>query len=232
MQDMETSASQSRDDTVPKVQDEILQKQNTKYAVRHNKQTVELSIEELLDAAEKGLDYDRIRPSHDYVKQLATQSGETDVARYLNKAKDSKVDSTNNVVLPANDRKAQSLDSQFKDMQLLLAEYPEVLKDGNFILPDEVVAMTKNGMNALEAYHVYDLARTKAQRDELNARLEAELANRSNAQVAMGSLQGGDAVEKNYYSSKEWDRLPPNSKEKYIKNGKIYEFMRKWSESL
>jgi hypothetical protein len=226
MQDSTISASQSRDDTAPGVQDD------KKYIVKHNKQTVELSIEELLNAAEKGLDYDRIRPSHDYVKQLATQSGETDVSRYLNKAVDSKVDGANNGETSASDCKVQSLDSQFRDMQQLLAEYPEVLKDGNFTLPDEVAAMTKNGMNALEAFRVYDLTRTKAQRDELNARLEAELANRSNAQATMGSLQGGDAVEKDYYSSKEWDRLPQKAKEKYIKNGKIYEFMRKWSESI
>jgi hypothetical protein len=223
MQDLETSASQSRDDTGVKVQD------NVKYAVKHNKQTVELSIEELLNAAEKGLDYDRIRPSHDYVKQLATKSGETDVARYLSKAAGSDVDGTGKTADSSNSNAANS---QFSEMQQLLSEYPEVLKNGSFTLPSEVVDMTKKGMNALEAFRYYDLARTKAQRDELNARLEAELANRSNSNVSMGSLQGGDAVEKDYYSSKEWDRLPQKVKEKYIKNGKIYEFMRKWSESV
>ena len=221
-----TSASQSREDNTQQVQCD------KKYIVRHNKQSVELSIEELLSAAEKGLDYDRIRPSHDYVKQLATKSGETDVARFINKAADSKIDSTENDQTPVNASKSQVLDNQFEETQKLLAEYPEVLKNGILTIPDEVQAMTKNGMNTLDAFRAYDLARTKTQRNELNARLEAELANKSNAQVAMGSLQGGDAVEKDYYSSKEWDRLPETAKEKYIKNGKIYEFMRKWSESI
>jgi hypothetical protein len=221
-----TSASQSREDNTQELPND------KKYIVRHNKQSVELSIAELLSVAEKGLDYDRIRPSHDYVKQLATKSGETDVFRYINKAADLKTDSTNSEQTPASASKVKTLDSQFEETQKLLAEYPEVLKGGILTFPDEVLTMTKNGMNTLEAFRIYDLARTKTQCDELNARLEAELANKSNAQVAMGSLQGGDAVEKDYYSSKEWDRLPQNAKEKYIKNGKIYEFMRKWSESI
>jgi hypothetical protein len=224
MQESETPASQSREESMP-VQEE------KKYTVKHNKQTVALSMEELLDAAEKGLDYDRIRPSHDYVKQLATQSGETDIPRFLNKAAESKADSAAKQA-SAGKEQPQSPDSQFRNMQQLLAEYPEVLKDGSLSLPDEVAELTKNGMNALEAYRVYDLARTKTQRDEFKTRLEAEVANRSNAQTAMGSLQGGDAVEKDYYSSKEWDRLPEKAREKYIRNGKIYEFMRKWSENL
>ncbi|MDR3644669.1 MAG: hypothetical protein P4M02_06310, partial [Clostridia bacterium] len=88
----ETTASQSRSDTQPDGQQPGTPRPGEAektYRVKHNKQARALTLEELLTAAEKGLDYDRIRPSYDYVKQLAARSGENDIARYLHAVSDS-----------------------------------------------------------------------------------------------------------------------------------------------
>ena len=67
---------------------------------------------------------------------------------------------------------------------------------------------------------------------ELQAKYDAETANRANAQAALGSVSGGDAVERDYYTSQEWDRLPEHLRRKFIKNGRIFDFMKKWSEKI
>lgn len=182
-------------------------------------------MDELIAAAEKGLDYDRIRPSHDFVKELAAKSGESDVSRYIERVKAKEKPAAEQY----DSESAPFSDNRFGELEALLREYPEALKDGKLELPEEVKTLEKSGRPILEAYRVYDLKRTKAQCAELASLLEAERTNRSNDIAAVGSLSGGDAVEKDFYTSGEWDRLPEKTKEKLIRNGKIYQFMKKWS---
>lgn len=66
--------------------------------------------------------------------------------------------------------------------------------------------------------------------EELQAKYDAEVANRANTQASLGSVSGGEAVERDYYSSQEWDRLPAHLRRKFIQNGRIFDFMKKWSE--
>ncbi len=58
------------------------------FEIKHNKEVKQVTKDELLTLAQKGLDYDRIRPAHDYVKQLA---GGVDVKEFLEKAKSTPV---------------------------------------------------------------------------------------------------------------------------------------------
>ena len=115
------------------------------------------------------------------------------------------------------------------EMATLSQEYPEVLRGGTAVLPPEVTELTSGGMKLLDAYRLYDLRRVKRQYAELQTKYDAELENRANTAAAVGSVKGGQAYEKDYYTSQEWDKLPQNLREKFIKNGKIFEFMKKWS---
>lgn len=58
------------------------------FEVKHNKETVKLTREQLLQAASKGLDYERVRPAYDFVKERA---GGEDVQGYIQKMKNQPV---------------------------------------------------------------------------------------------------------------------------------------------
>ena len=69
----------------------------------------------------------------------------------------------------------------------------------------------------------------RAEYGRLKEQYDALLANRANAQASTGSVAGGQAYEKDYYTSQEWDRLPQNLQQKFIRSGRIFDFMKKWS---
>lgn len=56
--------------------------------LKHNGEVKRVSRDELISLAQKGLDYDRIRPAHDFVKELAEKSGQHDVSAYMRMARD------------------------------------------------------------------------------------------------------------------------------------------------
>lgn len=234
MMSLTPAASQSRKDRQETVQPDTAEK---KYVVRHNKTTRELTLEELTSAAEKGLDYERIRPSHEYVKGLAARNGETDVARFLAQQAGAgeNADAGNRL---AAEKAAPTPDDEFRaennvpdaENEVLHKEYPRYFEKG--VLPEEVSRMMDGGMKPLEACRLYDLHKTKAQCEELRARLAAQQANRENSDASLGALAGGDAAQKDFYTSREWDTLAPRQKEALIRSGKIYEFMKKWSKDV
>jgi hypothetical protein len=216
-------ASQSRIDTE---QQEAVSGFEKKFIVKHNKGEVALTLDELLKNAEKGLDYDRIRPSHEFVKSLAAKDGETDVTRFISKKGGLESGNTNAAEPTA---KPDEQNMMKDEMEVIKKEYPEYFKDGGFSLPQDVMELQKNGFGLLDACRYTDLKHTKELCAKLSAKLETQDANRANAQISIGSLSGGQAVERDYYTSEEWDRLPQKAKDKFIRNGKIYEFMKKWS---
>lgn len=197
-----------------------------KYIVRHNKENVELSLQELIENAEKGLDYDRIRPSHDFVKELAAMEGESDIPRFIAKMKHRVSGAANAAQDPQPERDGAPNPSE---MEAIEREYPEYVKNGALELPEDAAALVKSGVSPIEACRAADLKRTKELCAKLAARLDAILANSENKAASIGSLSGGAAPEKDFFTPQEWDRLPRREKEKFIKNGKIYEFMKKWS---
>lgn len=255
----------------------------TIFRIKHNRQVYELSLPELLSAAQKGLDYDRIRPSHEFVKRLAAQQGEPDVAKFLEKAgpdcenrPDASVDleqtqlppvgGRTNTDLPGNPlsraapqtatqapapsgtKDAENGNGERADVQVeylpsqkgpdtleasdpteaLRAEYPGYFRGGEAHLPAEVQALVDGGLAPLEACRLDELRRTRGLCRELQARLDARQANRENEVASTGALTGGEPAGKDFYSSKEWDSLAPRQKETLIRNGKIYDFMKKW----
>jgi len=111
----------------------------------------------------------------------------------------------------------------------LANEYPDAAKDGEQNLPQEVMELREKGMSLLSAYRLYDLRQTKTKLAQAEAKFEAEVANRAAEAAATGSLAGGEAHVKDYYTSEEWDKLPHSIKERFIKSGRIFEFMKKWS---
>ncbi|HEX2938357.1 MAG TPA: hypothetical protein VHO66_05495 [Ruminiclostridium sp.] len=197
-----------------------------KYIVRHNKENVELTLPELIENAEKGLDYDRIRPSHDFIKELAAKGGESDVSHFIAKMKNGQDGTADSVTCPQLERGDTEIQNEKEG---IASEYPEYVKDGKIELPDDVLSLKANGMNTLDACRTADLKRTKELCAKLSDELKAMTANRENIAASIGSLIGGQAPEKEYFTSQEWDRLPRRDKEKFIRSGKIYEFMKKWS---
>lgn len=113
-----------------------------------------------------------------------------------------------------------------QEIAALKEEYPAYAKGG--ALPDEILRLRGEGMGLLEACRLHDLRATRERLERLRADFEAEKENRRNASATTGSVAGGDAVERGYYSSKEWDALPERVKAKLIRNGKIFDYMKKW----
>lgn len=107
-------------------------------------------------------------------------------------------------------------------------EYPAYFGEGA-ALPEEVTALQTQGMGLLEALRLYDLKQTKETVKSLKAELEAERVNHRNAAASTGSAASGEAFEKDYFTPQEWDNLPKPLREKMIRSGKIFEFMKKWN---
>lgn len=111
----------------------------------------------------------------------------------------------------------------------LAAEYPEAAERGKAGLPEDVARMCDTeGLSLREAYRLADLRRTKARCEELTERCRAAEENRRNARNSTGSLAGGEAVERDCCGPEEWDRLPPALRRKWIRSGRVFEFMKQW----
>lgn len=128
---------------------------------------------------------------------------------------------------PAAEKPAGEKDGAAQ-LAALRREYPECVKGDKAELPPDALALYKSGLGLLEACRAADLARTKKLCQSLEARLDAATASRAAAGASIGSLSGG-APQKDFYTSEEWDGLSKREKAGFIKSGKIYEFMRKWS---
>lgn len=114
-------------------------------------------------------------------------------------------------------------------MEELAREYPQAVRDGRLTLPEKAENLVKSGMEPLEAMRLCELEQLRSDYGELRQRYDAELENKRNAAASTGSVSGGMAAEKDYYTSEEWDALTEKAKEKFIKNGKVFDFMKKWS---
>lgn len=111
----------------------------------------------------------------------------------------------------------------------LTAEYPDAAAKGKAGLPEDIARMCDaEGLSLREAYRLADLRRTKARCGELAERCRIAEENRRNARSSTGSLSGGEAVERDCCGPEEWDRLPPELRRKFIRNGRVFEFMKQW----
>lgn len=58
------------------------------FKLKHNGRTVEMTQPEVIEAAQKGMDYDRIRPGYDAIKELAERHGQNDVGAFVQQLRD------------------------------------------------------------------------------------------------------------------------------------------------
>lgn len=116
------------------------------------------------------------------------------------------------------------------ELEKLAAEYPQAAGEGGVNIPGEVLELKNGGMGLLEAYRLYDLKKTRAECSELKQKLDAAAAEKRNGAASTGSVAGGNALQKDFYSPLEWDSLSPAVKRKFIESGKVYEFMKNWKK--
>lgn len=115
-----------------------------------------------------------------------------------------------------------------EELGQLAVEYPEAAGNGGVNIPKEVLELKNGGMGLLEAYRLFDLRKTRAECRKLKEQLDTEETEKQNNEASTGSVAGGDALQKDYYSPTEWDRLSDAVKKKFIRSGKVYDFMKKW----
>lgn len=115
-------------------------------------------------------------------------------------------------------------------LEAVKAEYPDAVRGGRLTLPAQAETLRQAGVDPLSALRLAEVQNSRAELERLRGELAAERANRANAAASTGSVAGGDACEKDYYSSREWDRLPAVQKDKFIRSGKVFDFMKKWRD--
>lgn len=231
-----------------------------KFTVKHNKETVEMTLDELQEAASKGLDYDRVRPGYDFVKHLAEQNGTPDVNQYIGTiqqrmtqeqhnqnvqayadagfapevaekmAKNDEQIATISNRLTEQDRQQQEAQKTNALWNQIREEYPDTIKGDKVNFPEGAVKLLSSGKakSPLEALRLNHINELKAQLDGYKSKESAQQANTAGAAATVGSLSGGQAQEKDFYTSEEYNNLPEQAKDKLFKSGKIFELMRKW----
>jgi hypothetical protein len=116
-----------------------------------------------------------------------------------------------------------------KELGEIEREYPQTVRDGKVTLPDKAEKLVAEGMEPLAAMRLCELEQLRSDYGVLKQKYDAELENRRNFAASAGSVSGGSAAEKDYYTSEEWDALTEKAREKFIRNGKVFDFMKKWS---
>lgn len=205
-----------------------------RYPVRHNKETVALTLGELREAASKGLDYDRIRPSHDFVKTLAQRSGIPDVSRYIGTVQeelardDAGTTPDGSGSLP--DGPASREQEQLAVWTAIAEEFPDAVRGGRLNFPEGALRLLHDGTapNPLEALRLNERAELKARLGAYEAGVAADKANLDGAAASAGDVAGGSAREKDFYTTDEWDRQPDDFKRRHILNGDFFKWAKKW----
>ena len=208
-------------------------------SIKHNHEVKPLTKEEAILYAQKGIDYDRIRASHDFIAELSQEEGISPEQWRNNLLKlrdEQKNRALENQAEPETVAFRQTLQekrlvelekeiSSRREQEKQIAEayefqvkYPEVNIDD---LPDSVLLEVNSGIPLKYAYAEY--AFSVAQK-----KLDALYANRLNANAATGSLSGAAEVQKDFYTKDEFYKLPESRKNQLIDSGRIYDFMSKW----
>lgn len=117
-----------------------------------------------------------------------------------------------------------------RDFAALAGEYPALAAAGEAGLPADVHREVQSGRALLDACRLHELREAKASVETLTAQLAAERANKAGAAASTGSLAGGAGGERSDYSPAEWDKLPAPLRQKFIRSGRIFDFMKKWGK--
>lgn len=179
--------------------------------VKHLGQEMELSMEELIANAQKGLDYDHIRTERDNLKpeielldQLAKAAGMSRgdyVAAVRKHQEDAQIAAQMQRGIPedvarrlqalegaqrqreAEDQARAAAQARNRDLAAFVKAYPDVTE-----FPEEVVAAIAQGEKPLAAYQAYE-------NKQLKAKLAAYQKNEENKQKTAGSMKGSGASE-------------------------------------
>ncbi len=207
--------------------------------VKHNHSVLPLTKEDAILYAQKGIDYDRIRASHDLIAALSCEEGispeewRKNLIRQRAEQKKgleggSSEEGAVAVRQAEQEKRLAQLEEEIairREQEKQMAEiaafqkkYPEVPLDE---LPESVLTEVKAGVPLKYAYadYAYAVAQKK---------LAAYEANSLNATAATGSLSGSAEVQKDFYTKDEFYRLPEGRKNQLIDSGRIYDFMSKW----
>lgn len=169
-------------------------------------------------------------------KELLEEGNSESAAKRLAKLD---ADAKRNEIISAKRSQAeQTQQKQQGQLDAIIRENPEYLKDGKIAMPDEVKEAISDIMasgladNIYSAHKIYmsdkAVKDSKKEIDELKATVEALKGNSANSAATTGGLATGPAVDQEFYTSEEYDRLPQEMKNKLIRSGKIDAIMAKW----
>jgi hypothetical protein len=233
------------------------QAEPTLYELKHNKEVKKVTMDELIATAQKGLDYDRVRPSHEFLKKLAQQNGQSDVSEFMKTVEQNMVNSElqerieeytalgmpDDVAKRKVEREIVSERKQpievvpqekpqedYTELNKIKAEFPTIFQGDKVVLPDGALKLINDKVtdNPLEALRLNKLAEQQKVIDGFKAKESATSANLVNAAASIGSVASGTAQEKDFYSRDDFDKLPRETQQKFIKNGDIFAWQKKW----
>jgi hypothetical protein len=133
---------------------------------------------------------------------------------------------------------AQIQQRQQGQFDQLIRDNPEYYKDGKISIPDEVhdalvnIMAANEGMNVTAAHKIYAsdkaIKDNRKEMDELKATVAVLTGNKTNSEATTGSVGSGPALDQEFYTSEEYDKLPQEARDKLIRSGKIDKIMSKW----
>lgn len=205
------------------------------FEIKYNGEAKKLTKDELIAAAQKGLDYDRIRPEHDFIKELAEKSGIKDVSAYIESARAASqkaefAPDEKTQLEKERDAKVQELVDKGQDPELALDFANRQMNDkGSAILAQKQQQIMHEGAakakeEALNA-KVSDLEKKLA---EFTASSTAKTANTANAAQSIGAVASVPAQDKDFYTHDEFVKLPQSKQDELTDNGKLFGMMPKW----
>jgi len=230
-----------------------------RYPIKHNRETYELTIDELIANAQKGLDYDRIRPGYEFLKKLAHDSGTDDVNQYISlvdqriteqghqNAVQQLVDAgydpamAETVVTQGEqiakinkvfDEREKAVQRERDDAQKwaeVRKEFPDIFKSGKPEIPDGAAKILVQKFPGPDD-KAGPLDLLEALRIDERNRLKAELNGYKAKEAAIGANSEGAAASMGSMSG-ERAQVPEITKEA-IESGKIDErtLVRNWAE--
>jgi hypothetical protein len=213
--------------------------------IKHNHEEKPLTKDEAIAFAQKGIDYDDKKASHQEFLELAQLNGFSDIKEYSKfvreQAQQKQVEQYESqgyssevaaeqvkrderlAVLERENAESKTLkatnEKYESDFATFQKEYPNV--DISKLPNDVLKEVNDTGVPLIYVYAKY-INKIVAQKTA------ADAINLSNSNVSMGSMTTESTVEKDFYTSKEWDNLSSESKDRLIKSGQADKMMAKW----
>lgn len=191
-----------------------------RHTIRYNGEDKELTLDELKTLAQKGMNYDHVLQERDsarnnpvlrYVERIAKEAGLTSeelIAKMEQAQKQAIIDEnlqkgippeiaarlaeleTNERVRLAEEEQRRMEEARKSDFAEVYQAYPDLNE-----LPTEVLDTIMKGEKPINAYRAYALEKEIAEKQRLQAELEALKNNEKNKEKALSSSQGDASAE-------------------------------------